>query len=243
MQDLILLHYFSWEKKDRLLAFKIELRNVVKKMGDNLIPYWEAWLQDEIEIPMNKDGYVINYSIINMASSEGVGEWLCCNTLKKVCSFIKFVLLPSVIITKVVGIKENQVYLDVSNFEETIEILEESEFDGYEEAIEEYTACFQELERLEKSNASWKEIKGLLDYINYKVDIKDGVLVNLQLYENISSVGKTLISEYEEQGMLSELEDIMELKKSQIEELFNNIDNNEFMMKKISILLNSKVLL
>ena len=67
--------------------------------------------------------------------------------------------------------------------------------------------------------------------------------MNLQLYENISSVGKTLISEYEEQGMLSELEDIMELKRSQIEELFNNIDNNEFMMKKISILLNSKVLL
>ncbi|MBU5487118.1 hypothetical protein KQI77_02935 [Clostridium sp. MSJ-8] len=212
-------------------------------MGDNLIPYWEAWLQDEIEIPMNKDGYVINYSIINMVSSEGVGEWLCCNTLKKVCSFIKFVLLPSVIITKVIGKNENQVYLDVSNYQETIDMLEECEFDGYKEAIEEYTSCFQELEMLEKHNASWQDIKKLLDYINYSIDIQEGILVNLQLYENISSVGKTLIREYEEQGMLAELEDIMELKKKEIEELFDNIDNNEFMMKKISILLNSKVLL
>lgn len=212
-------------------------------MGDNLIPYWEAWLQDEIEIPMNKDGYVINYSIINMVSSEGVGEWLCCNTLKKVCSFIKFVLLPSVIITKVIGKNENQVYLDVSNYQETIDMLEECEFDGYKEAIEEYTSCFQELEMLEKDNASWQDIKKLLDYINYSIDIQEGILVNLQLYENISSVGKTLIREYEEQGMLAELEDIMELKKKEIEELFDNIDNNEFMMKKISILLNSKVLL
>lgn len=212
-------------------------------MGDNLIPYWEAWLQDEIEIPMNKDGYVINYSIINMVSSEGVGEWLCCNTLKKVCSFIKFVLLPSVIITKVIGKNENQVYLDVSNYQETIDMLEECEFDGYKEAIEEYTSCFQELEMLEKDNASWQDIKKLLDYINYSIDIQEGILVNLQLYKNISSVGKTLIREYEEQGMLAELEDIMELKKKEIEELFDNIDNNEFMMKKISILLNSKVLL
>lgn len=216
---------------------------MVNIMGDNLIPYWEAWLQDEIEIPMNKDGYVINYSIINMVSSEGVGEWLCCNTLKKVCSFIKFVLLPSVIITKVIGKNENQVYLDVSNYQETIDMLEECEFDGYKEAIEEYTSCFQELEMLEKDNASWQDIKKLLDYINYSIDIQEGILVNLQLYENISSVGKTLIREYEEQGMLAELEDIMELKKKEIEELFDNIDNNEFMMKKISILLNSKVLL
>ncbi len=216
---------------------------MVNIMGDNLIPYWEAWLQDEIEIPMNKDGYVINYSIINMVSSEGVGEWLCCNTLKKVCSFIKFVLLPSVIITKVIGKNENQVYLDVSNYQETIDMLEECEFDGYKEAIEEYTSCFQELEMLEKDNASWQDIKKLLDYINYSIDIQEGILVNLQLYKNISSVGKTLIREYEEQGMLAELEDIMELKKKEIEELFDNIDNNEFMMKKISILLNSKVLL
>ena len=216
---------------------------MVNIMGDNLIPYWEAWLQDEIEIPMNKDGYVINYSIINMVSSEGVGEWLCCNTLKKVCSFIKFVLLPSVIITKVIGKNENQVYLDVSNYQETIDMLEECEFDGYKEAIEEYTSCFQELEMLEKDNASWQDIKKLLDYINYSIDIQEGILVNLQLYKNISSVGKTLIREYEEQDMLAELEDIMELKKKEIEELFDNIDNNEFMMKKISILLNSKVLL
>lgn len=212
-------------------------------MGENLIPYWEAWLSDEIEIPISCDGFIINYSMINCKSKQGVGDWLCCNSKKKVFSFIKFVLLPSVIISKNIGVQENQVYLDVSSFEETIDILEENEFEGYEDAIEEYKVCFEVLEKLEQDNADIKEIKEILDYINYKVDIKTGLLVNLQLYDNIKSVGTTLISEYEEQGMLSELENSMGLKKNEILELFQNIDKNEFMLKKIGVLLNSKVIL
>ena len=212
-------------------------------MGENLIPYWEAWLSDEIEIQISCDGFIINYSMINCKSKQGVGDWLCCNSKKKVFSFIKFVLLPSVIISKNIGVQENQVYLDVSSFEETIDILEENEFEGYEDAIEEYKVCFEVLEKLEQDNADIKEIKEILDYINYKVDIKTGLLVNLQLYDNIKSVGTTLISEYEEQGMLSELENSMGLKKNEILELFQNIDKNEFMLKKIGVLLNSKVIL
>ena len=212
-------------------------------MGDNLIPYWEAWLNDEIEIPISCDGYIINYSMINCKSKQGVGDWLCCNSRKKVFSFIKFVLLPSVIVSKNVGVQEDQVYLDVSSFDETIDILEENEFEGYKDAVEEYKVCFEVLEKLEQDNADMKEVKEILDYINYKVDIKSGILVNLQLYDNIKSVGTTLIKEYEEQGMLSELEKSMGLKKEEIQDLFQNIDRNEFMLKKIGILLNSKVIL
>lgn len=212
-------------------------------MGENLIPYWEAWLSDEIEIPISCDGFIINYSMINCKSSQGVGDWVCCNSKKKVFSFIKFVLLPSVIVSKNIGVQENQVYLDVSSFQETIDILEENQFEGYEDAIEEYKVCFEVLEKLEQDNADIKEVKEILDYINYKVDIKTGLLVNLQLYDNIKSVGTTLIKEYEEQGMLDELERTMGLKKNQILELFNNIDKNEFMLKKIGVLLNSKLIL
>ena len=43
--------------------------------------------------------------------------------------------------------------------------------------------------------------------------------------------------------MLSELENSMGLKKNEILELFQNIDKNEFMLKKIGVLLNSKVIL
>ena len=124
-----------------------------------------------------------------------------------------------------------------------IDILEENEFEGYEDAIEEYKVCFEVLEKLEQDNADIKEVKEILDYINYKVDIKTGLVVNLQLYDNIKSVGTTLIKEYEEQGMLDELERTMGLKKNQILELFNNIDKNEFMLKKIGVLLNSKLIL
>lgn len=212
-------------------------------MGENLIPYWEAWLNDEIIIPISTNGFIINYAIFNLSSNEGVGDWICCNSKKKVFSFIKYVLLPCVLVNKIIGVQEKTVYLDVSDYNETIEILEETEFDGYKEAIEDYTTCFEALEKLEKEDASWVEIKAVLNYINGKVDIEDGLFVNLQLYENIKSVGKTLIEEYEEQGLLEEFEEIMELKKAEIEELFDNIDKNQFMLKKISALLNSKVIL
>lgn len=209
-------------------------------MSESLIAYWEAWLNDEIKIPMSIDGYIINYSMINTKSNEGIGDWICCNSIKKLISFIKFILLPSLSVTKVIGIQENKLFFDVSSYEETIEILEESEFPGYKEEIEEYNACFNELNRLEKSDASWNQIKDFLQYLNYSIDYKGGLLVNIQLFKNIKSVGKELINEYEEQDMIADLEAAFEMDKEGIEELFDNIEHNTFMLRKIGELLNNR---
>lgn len=212
-------------------------------MSASLIPYWEAWLSDEITIPVTLDGYVINYTVVNMNTKEGIGDWVCCNSEKKLYSFIKYVLLPSIEVTKYIGVLENEIYLDVSSYEETIQILEDVEYDKKEDAISEYEACFDQLDRLEKRNASLEEIKELLEYINYTSDYKEGIYVSIQLYKNIKSVGKELINEYEKQEMLDELEDTFEMKKQGIEELFDSIEENEFMLKKITVLLNSKLII
>lgn len=212
-------------------------------MSDSLISYWEAWLNDEIKIPMDVNGYVINYSMINIRSNEGIGDWICCNSKSKLISFIKFVLLPSFIVTKFIGIKENKLFFDVSSYDETLEILEEDQFEDIEEAKNEYEACFKELDKLEKIDADWKEIRDFLQYINNSIDFREGLLVNFQVYKNIKAVGKDLIEEYEGQNMLSELEREFDMNKEEIVNLFDGLDKNKFMLQKIGTLLNNKMII
>ena len=65
----------------------------------------------------------------------------------------------------------------------------------------------------------------------------------IEVYENIKEFGRQLVSDYEEQGMIDQLEIQMELSKDAIVELFSNIDNNPFMLKRINEFLNSKFLI
>ena len=65
----------------------------------------------------------------------------------------------------------------------------------------------------------------------------------IEVYENIKEFGRQLVSDYEEQGMIDQLEIQMELSKDAIVELFSNIYNNPFMLKRINEFLNSKFLI
>ena len=56
-------------------------------------------------------------------------------------------------------------------------------------------------------------------------------------------LGKELVSSFEKDGMLVELEKQMDLNKEEIEELFLNIDKNPFMLKKINTFLDNKFIL
>ena len=211
---------------------------------DNLIAYWEAWLNDEIKIPMTTDGFIINYTIINMKSNEGVGDWLCCNSKKKVFSFIKDVLIPSVQVTRSIGREEKEVFLDVSTYEETIAMLEEWQYNtNSSDIIEEYKKWYNYVEEMEERDASFEEINDFLHKISDSIVLDEEVLINLAIYKNIKSVGKVLVEEYSNQGMLNELEKIMGLTANEILELFDNIDKNKFMLNKISVLLNGKILI
>lgn len=209
---------------------------------DNLIAYWEAWLNDEIKIPMTTDGYIINYTIINMRSNEGVGDWLCCNSKKKAFSFIKDVLIPSVQVTRSIGREEKEVFLDVSTYEETIAMLEEWQYNSCD-IIEEYKKWYNYVEDMEERDASFEEINEFLQKISASIVLDEEVLINLAIYKNIKSVGRVLVKEYSDQGMLNELEKIMGLSADEILELFDNIDKNKFMLNKISVLLNGKILI
>ena len=55
----------------------------------------------------------------------------------------------------------------------------------------------------------------------------------------INMIGKGLIDEYEKENMLDDLEENMALNKNEILSMFENIDKNMFMLKKLNTYLNN----
>jgi hypothetical protein len=129
----------------------------------------------------------------------------------------------------------------VCQYNETIGILEYAAQEGYEKAVEDYIRWFDEMENLEDKAADFKEIRNFLTRVSSENDFKEGLFLEFGVYENISFVGRALIREFKEDDMVEELEDMMELSCEEIENLFDNIRGNKFMLRKITTLLNERL--
>lgn len=206
-------------------------------MSENLIAYWRNWLESDITIPITSDGYIFKFSLFNQCGNDGARDWVCCTSKKKLYSFIKYFILPSVQLSRTIGILEKETIFAVEDYDNTLMYLENSKADNYLEHIETYKRWFDEIDKLEKEDASFKQIRDYVEKISLEVDYLKGIYVELELFENINSVGKTLIDDYEKDEVLPILEFEMELSKEQILELFENIDSNQFMLGKIVDLL------
>lgn len=206
-------------------------------MEENEIVFWEHWLQKEEDIPITKDGYMFKYYIANEYGSCGVCNWLCCISKNKLFAFIKYCILPSIQLTRTFGLNEGTVYLDVMDYEQTLYFLSKEEVDDSERYIDTYKRWFDEIDKLQANDCSFKDIREYLRKTTLEVDYMEGIYVDLDAFENISSVGKTLIEDFEKDGYLDILELELEMNKEQILDMFNNIDENQFMIKKIKDLL------
>lgn len=211
-------------------------------MNENLIAYWRNWFDSEIKLPITTDGYIFKYSIYHQGSNDGNYEWICCTSKNKLYSFIKYFILPSIQISRTIGIKEESIYLGVENYDDTIEYLENSKCDDYIEQIETYKRWFNEIEQLEKEDASIDKLRECVRKITLEVDYRKYIFVELDVFENISSVGRSLVKEYEDDEVLGILECELEMNKEQILELFDNINDNKLMLSKITNILTDRIM-
>ena len=60
--------------------------------------------------------------------------------------------------------------------------------------------------------------------------------------KRVKEIGRDLVKEYEEDNMLEELESHMDLNKNQIIALFDGIDKNPFMLKRLGTYLSNTLL-
>lgn len=209
-------------------------------MSEHLINFWKKWIDGEEDTDVTEDGIILKYSMINKRSNDEVKDWVCFNSKDKLYSFIKYLLLPSIQLTRSIGIKESQVYFDVCEYDETIKLLETFKMDSYENDIGDYKKWFNETEILEKNEYSFGSIKNFINKICCEVIKTEEIFFELQLFENIKYVGNIIIKQYEDDTMLDILESKFELSKDEIVNLFESSDNNKFMLRKILSLLNER---
>lgn len=209
-------------------------------MSKNLISFWGKWVDGEEDIDVTIDGTILKYSMINRQSKDGVKDWVCFTSKEKLFSFIKYLLLPSIQISKTIGVSESEVYLDVCDYNKTIKLLGTLKANNYEKAIADYKRWIKEIENLENNDYSFDNIRNFINKISDEVSGEEGIFLELMLFKNIKCVGNILIKEYEDNNMLDVLESKFELSKEEIIGLFDSIEDNKFMLKRIATLLNER---
>lgn len=209
-------------------------------MSEDLIDFWKKWIDGEEEIDVTADSIILKYSIINKQSDDGVKDWVCFNSKDKLYAFIKYLLLPSIQLTRSIGAKESQVYFDVCEYGETIKLLETFKLDSCKKDIEDYKKWLAEIEILENNEYSLEAITKFINIICCEVAKTKDIFFELKLFKNIKCVGNIIIKQYEDDNMLDILESKFELSKDEIKNLFESIDNNKLVLKKILVLLNER---
>lgn len=201
--------------------------------------YWNNWLQkEEVQEPKIND-YILQITFINQHnSSVGINEWLCFEDINKIIGFMKYIILPSVQISRAnMQIKNiEELTIDTFSFFDALDVLEE--MIGSVEITDEYENWMNSLNDISNQH-DFEKLATLLKDIANSVDSKDGIILTLNLHKNIKSVGFNLLKEYEEDNMLDELEESFNFSKEEIEYIFNNVDKNIFLLKRIIPILNN----
>lgn len=203
-------------------------------MDENMLYYWENKMDEtktQTQEPKIND-YIVHFVLINQYSNNGVNKWICCEDIDKLLGFAKYVALSSLQITRSLVDKDKMegICFDTVGYNASLELLED--MDSRSELIEEYNHWFSQLEECNKET-SIEEIKVIIDNINQRVDHMSGVLITFELYKNVKEVGLELIRDYEENGLVDILEDSFNFRIDEIENLFNTLDQNKFLLKRI----------
>ena len=205
----------------------------------NLIYYWQNFLYNQDDITLRPNAYVINFCIVNKYSYDYYCNWYSFTNTEKMISFFKYVVIPSTYITKAFGKDENTIFLDALSKYDCIEYLERSKIFDKSDLLRKANREYDFLSRIEKFNLGIEGVKKYLELINKFNDRNSKIFLELEFYKNVNMIGKSLVDEYERENMLSDLEENMSLNKNEILSMFENIDKNIFMLKKLNTYLNN----
>ena len=96
--------------------------------------------------------------------------------------------------------------------------------------------------RIEKSDFGEDGIKRFVELVEKNNRGNSKIFADVEFYKNVNEIGRSLVEEYEKEDMLDSLEKNMSLSKNQILNMFEHIDQNVFMMKKLNTYLNNTLM-
>lgn len=204
----------------------------------DLIYYWQNYLINKENMEFKPDAYVLKVSLVNSYSRDYFCNWYSFKCIQELISFIKYVLIPSTYITKVFGKEEDTIFLDALDYYETMELIQDAENIHKLELIKDIKDDYDFIEDLKKK-FSIEDLKNFFYMTNERRHGDVGILSKVEFFENVKEIGRDLVKEFEEDNMLEELESHMDLNKNQIIALFDGIDNNPFMLKRLGTYLSN----
>lgn len=197
------------------------------------IYYWQNYLCKQDEMYIKPNAYVLKFSLINTYSKDVFCNWYSFKSYEALIGFIRYVVVPSSYITKVFGKEQETIFIDALNEEDTIELIEDSDIKNKLDVILEINQEYNLLKSL-KNNFTVDKMKRYINLVNINNSIKNNIFSNLEFFENVNVIGRELVKEFEADNMLSDLESHMSLNKKQIIDMFDRIDKNPFMLKKLN---------
>ena len=185
----------------------------------DLIYYWQNYLINQENVEFKANSYVLKFSLINSYSRDYFCNWYSFKDSNELIGFFKYIL-------------------DALGYYETIDIIEESENDDKNEILQEIKEVYKILDNL-KENFCIKKFKGFINKINERDIEKNSIFTRMEFFEDVKEIGRDLVKEFESDDMLDELEKQMDLNKNQIIDLFDGIEKNPFMLKRIGTYLSN----
>lgn len=204
----------------------------------DLIYYWQNYLMNQESIDIKPDSYVLKFSLVNSYSRDFFCNWYSFESPQELIGFIRFVVIPSEYITKAFGREEDTIFLDALDDYETIDLIEETDNHEKYDILREVRHDYEMIDNL-NNNFTVDKFKKFISINNARADISIGIFSKLEFFENVNQIGKELVKEFEDDNMLDELENHMDLNKNQILALFDGIDKNPFMLKRLGTYLSN----
>lgn len=211
-------------------------------MSYNSVYYWKNFLEKDKEFGIKPDSFIVNFTIVNQSTNDIYHDWLSFPEEKALLGYIKYVVLPSGYYSRLFGEIKGQIFIDADNYDGVIDLLENNNV----KQASELARCFKDdytlLDKMEEK-FDFKALKEFCNNFSANLDYHNIVFSRVELYANIKDVGQSLVREYEENGMIEELEEQMELSKEEIIRMFTHIEKNIFMLRRVNEFLKSKMLL
>jgi len=212
-------------------------------MGEKSVYYWEKYLQKEKNKYIKPHGYILKFSILNYDAKKIFNGWFNFDIKYDLLSFIKYVVLPSTYLSRTHGSQNNEIYLYPLNYEDIINILDYGDVEIPDRVRDNFETYYKRVEDLSKQSVTFKDLDKLCNDLARDNPIENDVFITIKIFENIQSVGRVLVKDYERLQMLDILESGMGMNKEEILNLFDNINQNPFMIRKINQFLTNKFLI
>ena len=204
----------------------------------DLIYYWQNYLVNQDNADIKPNAYVLKFSLINSYSRDFFCNWYSFKSTQELIGFIKFVVIPSTYITKAFGREEDTIFLDALDDYETIDLIEETDNNEKCDILREIRHDYEIINNL-KNNFTLDKLKKFINITNSRGNKSFGIFSKLEFFKDVNDIGKELVREFEDDNMLDELENHMDLNKNQILALFDGIDKNPFMLRRLGTYLSN----